>query len=79
MTVETDFAAMVTHTQVDGNNVYTCNSGLFEVSLPGQMEAIRQAMYYFKQYWEDGEYLTGQARTDRLDAVVSKVKVKKRK
>ena len=45
MTVETDFAVMVTHTQVDGNNVYTCNSGLFEVSLPGQMEAIRQAMY----------------------------------
>lgn len=46
-----------TTTTVD-NDMYTieCTKGLWSVSSPDFKEAFSSAMWYFQQYWYDGEY-----------------------
>jgi hypothetical protein len=47
------------HTQwqsVDGRYTRECNKGLWSVEGPDMDTIDSEAMHYFIQYWEDGEY-----------------------
>jgi hypothetical protein len=39
-----------------GRHTISCNKGLFSVDAFTKEEAEKEAMYYFLQYFEDGEY-----------------------
>ena len=40
----------------DGRCTIACNKGLWSVDAPSKNEATIEAVRYFLQYWEDGEY-----------------------
>lgn len=41
---------------IGGRHYIRCRKGLWVVSAPTKEEAEREAMHYFVQYLEDGEY-----------------------
>jgi len=40
----------------DGSYECSCNKGLFSASAPTIYQAKKEAVHYFMQYWDDGEY-----------------------
>ena len=40
----------------DGRVEIDCKLGLWSVSAPDDQTAEREAVHYWRQYWQDGEY-----------------------
>ena len=50
------FEKNTTKTEADGRVMIRCNKGLWSVDAPSEYEAMREAVRYYIQYAEDGEY-----------------------
>jgi|LGOV01.1.fsa_nt_gb hypothetical protein len=53
----------------NGNTCINCKLGLWGVSAPDEMQATYEAMHYFRQYRDDGEYssiIGGKSAIERL-------------
>tara|TARA_R110000737_G_C14399033_1_gene453837 strand:- start:269 stop:511 length:243 start_codon:yes stop_codon:yes gene_type:complete len=58
-------------TRKNGHTSINCKLGLWGVSAPNEIQAIREALHYWHQYKEDGEYseiIGGKSVIDKLIA-----------